>query len=106
MAATRDSLDDRASSSWSRETSENTSPTEKLSLDLSFHDPETQPLRDKHKAFSAHEYSIPTKTKYFYLSLYFGLNLTLTLFNKAVLGQVSCTLLIEHPTWIIHTLIQ
>ena len=89
MAATRDSLDDRPSSSWSRETSENTSPTEKFSLDLGFHDPETQALRDKHKGVTAHEYSIPTRTKYLYLSLYFGLNLTLTLFNKAVLGQVS-----------------
>lgn len=89
MPTTRDSLDDRASSSWSRETSENTSPTEKLSLDLNFHDPETQPLRDKHKLVTAHEYSIPTRTKYLYLGLYFGLNLTLTLFNKAVLGQVS-----------------
>ena len=89
MAVTRDSLDDRASSNWSRETSENTSPTEKFSLDLNFNDPETQPLRDNHKEITAHEYSIPTRTKYLYLSLYFGLNLTLTLFNKAVLGQVS-----------------
>lgn len=89
MAAPRDSLEDRASSSWSRETSENTSPTEKLSLDLNFHDPETQALRDKHKGVNAHEYSIPTRTKYLYLGLYSGLNLTLTLFNKAVLGQVS-----------------
>ncbi len=89
MAATRDSLDDRASSSWSRETSENTSPTEKFSLDLDFHDPETQSLRDRHIEITAHEYNIPTRTKYLHLSLYFGLNLTLTLFNKAVLGQVS-----------------
>ena len=89
MEARRDSLDDRASSSWSRETSENTSPTEKFSFDLKFHDPETQPLRDTPKEVTAHEYSIPPRTKYLYLSLYFGLNLTLTLFNKAVLGQVS-----------------
>ena len=89
MEARRDSLDERASSSWSRETSENTSPTEKFSFDLNFHDSETQPLRDTHKEGTAYEYSIPTGTKYLYLSLYFGLNLTLTLFNKAVLGQVS-----------------
>ena len=36
----------------------------------------------------APEYQIPTSTKYFYLALYFGLNLTLTLYNKAVLGKV------------------
>ena len=34
------------------------------------------------------EYQIPTNTKYLYLALYFGLNLTLTLYNKAVLGKV------------------
>ena len=89
MAATRDSLDGRASSSWSRETSENTSPTEKFSLDLNFYDPETQPIRDNNRELTAHEYSIPTRTKYLHLSLYFGLNLALTLFNKALLGQVS-----------------
>lgn len=36
----------------------------------------------------APEYQIPTSTKSFYLALYFGLNLTLTLYNKAVLGRV------------------
>ena len=36
----------------------------------------------------APEYQIPTRTKYLYLALYFGLNLTLTLYNKAVLGKV------------------
>jgi len=34
------------------------------------------------------EYRVPARTKYLYLALYFGLNLTLTLFNKAVLGKV------------------
>ena len=34
------------------------------------------------------EYSVPAATKYTYLALYFGLNLGLTLFNKAVLGKV------------------
>ena len=37
----------------------------------------------------APEYQIPTSTKYLYLALYFGLNLTLTLYNKAVLGKVG-----------------
>lgn len=37
----------------------------------------------------APEYQIPTSTKYLYLALYFGLNLTLTLYNKAVLGKFA-----------------
>lgn len=106
MAATRDSLDDRASSSWSGEMSENTSPTEKFSLDLNVHDPETQPLWDKHKEVIAHEYSIPATTKYLYLSLYFGLNLTLTLFNKAVLGQVSVHFQLKDPPRMTNMLIR
>lgn len=36
----------------------------------------------------AAEYSIATSTKYLYLSLYFALNLALTIYNKAVLGRV------------------
>ena len=40
----------------------------------------------------AAEYSVPAATKYAYLGLYFGLNLGLTLFNKAVLGKVSSSL--------------
>lgn len=36
----------------------------------------------------APEYDTPTSTKYLYLALYFILNLTLTLYNKAVLGKV------------------
>lgn len=38
---------------------------------------------------SAAEYQVPARTKYFFLGVYFGLNLGLTLFNKAVLGHVS-----------------
>ena len=38
---------------------------------------------------SGAEYRVPARTKYLYLSLYFGLNLGLTLFNKAILGKVS-----------------
>lgn len=36
----------------------------------------------------AAEYRVPTRTKYMYLGVYFGLNLGLTLFNKAILGKV------------------
>ena len=43
----------------------------------------------------APEYQIPTSTKYLYLALYFGLNLTLTLYNKAVLGKVRSPCLSE-----------
>lgn len=35
----------------------------------------------------AAEYGVPAKQKYFFLGLYFALNLSLTLFNKAVLGK-------------------
>lgn len=44
--------------------------------------------RTQSTASIAPEYQIPTSTKYLYLALYFGLNLTLTLYNKAVLGKV------------------
>ena len=40
------------------------------------------------KKANAPEYGIPTSTKYLYLGLYFALNLVLTLYNKAVLGEV------------------
>ena len=39
------------------------------------------------KAHAA-EYKVPARVKYTYLGLYFGLNLGLTLFNKAILGKV------------------
>ena len=35
------------------------------------------------------EYSIPARRKLVYLAGYFTLNLTLTIYNKAVLGKVS-----------------
>lgn len=34
------------------------------------------------------EYSIPTRTKLMHLAAYFTLNLVLTIYNKAVLGEV------------------
>ena len=45
-------------------------------------------VRAQSTATIAPEYQIPTRTKYLYLALYFALNLTLTLYNKAVLGKV------------------
>ena len=38
---------------------------------------------------AAVEYFIPASTKCLYLSLYFALNLALTMYNKAVLGTVG-----------------
>lgn len=49
---------------------------------------QTRHTRTQSTATSAPEYQIPTSTKYLYLALYFALNLTLTLYNKAVLGKV------------------
>lgn len=42
---------------------------------------------------TAVEYGIPTQKKLIYLSVYFGLNLGLTLYNKALLGNVSFQLM-------------
>jgi hypothetical protein len=42
----------------------------------------------------ATEYGIPTQKKLIYLSVYFGLNLGLTLYNKALLGNVSFQIVI------------
>ena len=70
--------------------SSSTAPTEKLSNDsytTNIEDIEAQVL-EKDKATAALEYGIATKTKYLYLALYFAFNLTLTLYNKAVLGKV------------------
>lgn len=47
------------------------------------------PTKDTTSGSHAAEYSVPARTKYLYLGLYFGLNLSLTLFNKAVLGKAS-----------------
>lgn len=49
---------------------------------------QTRRARAQSTATVAPEYQIPTSTKYLYLALYFGLNLSLTLYNKAVLGKV------------------
>ena len=68
----------------------NTTSTEKTSIesyDTELDDIEAQMLL-KSKDCAAPEYSIPTRTKYLYLALYFTLNLVLTLYNKAVLGKV------------------
>ena len=47
-----------------------------------------KPLKEQASGKHGAEYSVPPVTKYSYLGLYFGLNLGLTLFNKAVLGKV------------------
>lgn len=45
------------------------------------HTPSSRPL-------AAVEYTVPTRTKLLYLAGYFALNLSLTIYNKAVLGGV------------------
>ena len=63
-------------------------------------DIESQPiLKDGYKDKTSNspiaaEYSIPTQKKLIYLSVYFGLNLGLTLYNKALLGNVSSQFMI------------
>ena len=47
----------------------------------------SSPANDTVSGSHAAEYSVPARTKYLFLGLYFGLNLSLTLFNKAVLGK-------------------
>ena len=80
-----------ASSSSSSEAGRgSTTPTEKLLLedfssDISSVDPEETSMD---KTGLALEYGVATRTKYLYLGLYFALNLTITLYNKAVLGKV------------------
>ena len=44
-----------------------------------------------HVSSTAAEYLVATKTKLFYLAVYFALNLALTIYNKAVLGGVCST---------------
>lgn len=48
----------------------------------------------------AAEYHVPLATKYLYLSIYFALNVALTICNKAVLGKVRFISIPEslHPT--------
>ncbi|KAG8531342.1 uncharacterized protein KY384_002971 [Bacidia gigantensis] len=46
-------------------------------------------LKEAESGKQGAEYSVPARTKYTYLGLYFGLNLSLTLFNKAVLGKFA-----------------
>ena len=58
---------------------------------LNTEDLESQRHADSKETVSgkhAVEYSVPARTKYIFLGLYFALNLSLTLFNKAVLGKV------------------
>lgn len=52
------------------------------------HDDAEAQLTKKRASASAAEYSIPSSTKYLYLIIYFTLNLSLTIYNKYVLGKV------------------
>lgn len=52
---------------------------------------QTRPLNSDESSSGKHgaEYRVDARTKYTYLGVYFGLNLGLTLFNKAILGKVN-----------------
>lgn len=78
---------DSSYGSGDERTNSQDSRTEKETLIIK-NDIEAQNARIQSTATNAPEYQIPTSTKYLYLALYFGLNLTLTLYNKAVLGKV------------------
>lgn len=43
----------------------------------------------------AAEYYVPLRTKYLYLSLYFALNVALTIYNKVILGKVRSALAVS-----------
>ena len=47
-----------------------------------------QPMNNLTSGRHGAEYSVPLRTKFTYLGLYFSLNLGLTLFNKAILDKV------------------
>lgn len=55
------------------------------------------PLHTPVKPTAAAEYSVPTRTKLTYLAGYFALNLSLTIYNKAVLGGF-------HFPWVLTTI--
>ena len=60
-------------------------------------DLESQQTKDSQKspfppARHDSEYQIPTTTKFAYLSIYFLCNVSLTIYNKAVLGKVDGSL--------------
>lgn len=66
---------------------------------LLMNDVEAQPtlsvsINSSSSPSSALEYRIPASRKLAYLGLYFLLNLSLTIYNKAVLGTVSATQLL------------
>ena len=57
--------------------------------DLEAAKPRDPATEDASSGKHAAEYQVAARTKYTYLGLYFGLNLGLTLFNKAILGKVG-----------------
>ena len=62
--------------------------TDDVEVQLVFN-PVASPLQTQSSTL---EYSIPAKRKLVYLAGYFLLNLGLTIYNKAILGEVSLTL--------------
>ena len=58
-----------------------------LEKHMNENDLEAQRIK-KRADVSAAEYQVPTSTKYFFLAIYFTLNLALTIYNKLVLGKV------------------
>ncbi len=64
-------------------------------------DLEAQELPSKEHASitpGAAEYDVPTQTKLVYLGGWFLLNLALTIYNKAVLGEVTTPIYRYHPS--------
>lgn len=67
-------------------TGENSSPGYEDSLDLEVQDT-SKPLSRN----DAQEHTTSRSTTFIYLITYFLFNLTLTFYNKAVMGSVSCS---------------
>lgn len=66
---------------------------------LSSHTIDVEGLKEDAPQSSPSEYHVPTATKYLYLSLYFALNLALTIYNKAILGKVHLDLESARHLW-------
>lgn len=56
-------------------------------------------------ATSGAEYEVPTRTKLMYLGGYFMLNLSLTIYNKAMLGSVCLTPSLSSHSPCVHTML-
>lgn len=62
------------------------------SADGLLHEARTLEAQHKPKPDDAHEHQVPRRTKIIFVTIYFFLNLTLTLSNKSVLSKVSATM--------------